>query len=148
MLESWIHLQDIRDALLEPADDHGPGEEIVVNRFEAALPYVVGKRVGAPERSYVRINLSGRLARSIRLVVRDGRAITVEDGRVNVDDIRGGFVEFDQRRKQCEMCGAAGLLLRCDRAVEITVDQFGRRPRQLREFSTYRVELRLARRVP
>ena len=78
VLDSWIHLQDIRDALLEPADDHGPGEEIVVNRFEAALPYVVGKRVGAPEGSYVRINLSGRLARSIRLVVREGRAITLE----------------------------------------------------------------------
>ena len=23
---------------LEPADDHGPGEEIVINRFEGALP--------------------------------------------------------------------------------------------------------------
>jgi hypothetical protein len=34
--------------------------------------------VGAPEGSFVRINLSGRLARSIRLVVRDGRAITLE----------------------------------------------------------------------
>ena len=78
VLDSWIHLQDIRDALLEPADDHGPGEEIVVNRFEAALPYVVGKRVGVPEGTYVRVNLSGHLARSIRLVVRDGRAITVE----------------------------------------------------------------------
>ena len=78
VLDSWIHLQDIRDALLEPTDDHGPGEEIVINRFEAALPYVVGKRMGAPEGTFVRINLSGRLARSIRLVVRDGRALTIE----------------------------------------------------------------------
>ena len=49
VLDSWIHLQDIRDALLEPADDHGAGEEIVVNRFEAALPYVIGKKMKAPE---------------------------------------------------------------------------------------------------
>jgi len=32
--------------------------------------------------------------------------------------------------------------------VQIAIDQFRRRPRQLREFSAYRVELRLARRVP
>ncbi len=77
VLDSWIHLQDIRDALLEPTDDHGPGEEIVVNRFEAALPYVLGKRVGAKEGTFVRINLSGRLARTILLEVRDGRGRAV-----------------------------------------------------------------------
>jgi uncharacterized protein (TIGR03083 family) len=80
VLDSWIHLQDIRDALLEPSDDHGPGEEIVVNRFEAALPYVLGKRAKAPEGTMVRINLSGRLARSILLGVREGRAKTLEEG--------------------------------------------------------------------
>ena len=74
VLDSWIHLQDIRDALLQPADDHGKGEEIVVNRFEAALPYVVGKKMRAPEGSLVRINLVGRLARSITLGVTEGRA--------------------------------------------------------------------------
>ena len=49
VVDSWIHLQDIRDALLQPEDDHGPGEEIVVNRFESALPYIVGKRMKAPD---------------------------------------------------------------------------------------------------
>jgi uncharacterized protein (TIGR03083 family) len=78
VLDSWIHLQDIRDALLEPSDDHGPGEEIVVNRFEAALPYVLGKRVGAPEGTLVQINLSGRLGRSILLGVVEGRARALE----------------------------------------------------------------------
>lgn len=78
VLDSWIHLQDIRDALLEPADDHGPGEEIVVNRFEAALPFVLGKRVAAPEGTLVRVNLSGRLARSVLLGVVDGRARALE----------------------------------------------------------------------
>lgn len=73
VLDSWIHLQDIRDALLEPADDHGPGEEIVVNRFEAALPYVLGKRVGVPDGTIVRVNLTGRLARSITLGADGGR---------------------------------------------------------------------------
>ncbi|MGH3733679.1 MAG: maleylpyruvate isomerase family mycothiol-dependent enzyme [Acidimicrobiales bacterium] len=79
VLDSWIHLQDIRDALLEPSDDHGPGEEIVVNRFEAALPYVLGKKAQAPDGTVVRINLSGHLARSILLGVEDGRARALEE---------------------------------------------------------------------
>jgi uncharacterized protein (TIGR03083 family) len=78
VLDSWIHLQDIRDALLEPADDHGPGEEIVVNRVEAALPFVLGKKVGAPDGVLVQINLSGRLARTILLGVHGGQASAVE----------------------------------------------------------------------
>lgn len=78
VLDSWIHLQDIRDALLEPSDDHGPGEEIVVNRFEAALPFVLGKKADAPEGTLVQINLSGRLGRSILLGVVDGRARALE----------------------------------------------------------------------
>jgi uncharacterized protein (TIGR03083 family) len=78
VLDSWIHLQDIRDALLEPSDDHGPGEEIVVNRFEGALPYVLAKKAHAPDGTLVRINLSGRLARTVLLGVKDGRASALE----------------------------------------------------------------------
>ncbi len=78
VLDSWIHLQDIRDALLEPSDDHGLGEEIVVNRFESALPYVIGKKAGAKEGTLVQINLSGRLARSILIGVENGRASALE----------------------------------------------------------------------
>ncbi len=74
VLDSWIHLQDMRDALLEPADDHGPGEQIVLNRFEAALPYVIGRRVGAAEGTIVRINLTGRLGRSVTIGVLEARA--------------------------------------------------------------------------
>ncbi|HEY1825337.1 MAG TPA: maleylpyruvate isomerase family mycothiol-dependent enzyme [Acidimicrobiales bacterium] len=85
VLDSWIHLQDIRDALLEPSDDHGPGEEIVLNRFEGSLPFVLGKRVAAPEGTVVRINLSGRLARSILLAVTDGRAQTLESSAQTPD---------------------------------------------------------------
>lgn len=78
VVDSWIHLQDIRDALLQPDDDHGPGEEIVVNRFEAALPYVVGKRMKSPDGTLVRLNLTGRLARSVLIGVVEGRAVAME----------------------------------------------------------------------
>lgn len=75
VLDSWIHLQDIRDALLMPSDDHGVGEEIVINRFEGALPFVLGKKMKAPEATVIQVNLSGRLARTIVLGVHDGRAL-------------------------------------------------------------------------
>lgn len=74
VLDAWIHLHDVRDALLEPADEHGVGEEIVVNRFEAALPFVVGKRMAVSEGFALRLNLSGRLARSTTIAVVEGRA--------------------------------------------------------------------------
>ena len=79
VVDSWIHLQDIRDALLQPEDDHGPGEEIVVNRFESALPYVVGKRMRSPDGTLLRLNLSGRLPRSVLIGVAEGRANALSD---------------------------------------------------------------------
>lgn len=77
VLDSWIHLHDVRDALGEVGDVHGPGEEIVVTRFEAALPYVVGKKCRAPDETSVRVNLTGALARSVLIGVSDGRARAV-----------------------------------------------------------------------
>jgi len=74
VLDSWIHLQDIRDALLQPEDDHGAGEEIVLNRFESALPYVLAKRMQVADGTSLQVNLVGRQARAIFLEVRGGRA--------------------------------------------------------------------------
>ena len=85
VLDSWIHLQDIRDALGEPEDDHGAGEEIVVNRFEGVLPFVIGKKMKVPEGSLVQINLTGRLARTILIAVLDGRAASLEHSEKNPD---------------------------------------------------------------
>ena len=73
VLDSWIHLQDIRDALLQPEDDHGPGEEIVVNRFESALPFIMAKKMRVSEGCVIRLNLTGRLARSVTLQSSGGR---------------------------------------------------------------------------
>lgn len=78
VLDSWIHLQDIRDALLQPEDDHGAGEQIVVNRFEAALPFVVGRKMTCPDGTVLQVNLSGRLARTVLLEVANGRAAPID----------------------------------------------------------------------
>ncbi|MGC8498126.1 MAG: maleylpyruvate isomerase N-terminal domain-containing protein [Acidimicrobiales bacterium] len=77
ILDGWIHLQDLRDALLEPDDDHGIGEEVVVNRFEAALPYIVGRKMGVGEEFTLQVNLVGRLGRTALVRVHDGRGEAV-----------------------------------------------------------------------
>ncbi len=74
LLDSWIHLEDVRDALGRVAGDDEVGEEVVLNRFEAALPYIVGKKVGAPDGTLVRLNLTGARARSVTIAVRESRA--------------------------------------------------------------------------
>ena len=79
LLDSWIHLQDLRDALLEPQDDHGVGEDVVINRFEAALPFVIGAKVRPPEGTTVRFNLVGRLARTVTVEVVASRARVLQN---------------------------------------------------------------------
>ena len=78
IVDSWIHLQDIRDALLEPADDHGIGEEITLNRFEATMGYVWAKRAAAPEGALLQLNIMGRTARTVRLRVVNARGVPAE----------------------------------------------------------------------
>ncbi len=73
VLDSWIHLGDLRDALGLEGDDHGPGEAVVLGRFTDALPFVLGRRVGAPEGARVALDLRG--ARGARHVV------AIEGGR-------------------------------------------------------------------
>jgi uncharacterized protein (TIGR03083 family) len=70
VVDSWIHLHDVRDALLDPRDDHGRGEEIVVNHFEAALPHVCAARASAPEGAILRFSLAGRRGRAFQVQVR------------------------------------------------------------------------------
>ncbi len=78
IVDGWIHLQDIRDALLEPADDHGLGEEVTLNRFEASMGYVWAKRAAAPEGALLQLNIMGRTARTVRLRVVDSRGVPAE----------------------------------------------------------------------
>jgi uncharacterized protein (TIGR03083 family) len=77
LLDSWIHLEDVRDALGRPTVTDEVGEEVVMNRFEAALPYIVGKKVGASDGTLVRFHLTGARARSVAIAVREGRAVSV-----------------------------------------------------------------------
>ena len=77
VLDSWIHLGDVRDALGLEGDDHGPGEAVVLGRFGAALPFVLGRRVAAPEGTRVAIALRGERAARHVVAIEDGRGVAL-----------------------------------------------------------------------
>ena len=74
-----MHLHDIRDALDQPADNPGgPAARLALDEMAASMGFVVGKLGGAPDGSRVAIELTGPLARTIKVAV-DGRGQVVED---------------------------------------------------------------------
>lgn len=77
VMDCWVHEQDIRVATGRPGHDSGPAAELSLDRLVSAIPFIVGKQAGAPEGSSVRFTLQGSSARSIDVVVRDGRAKSV-----------------------------------------------------------------------
>jgi uncharacterized protein (TIGR03083 family) len=96
--DCWMHEQDMRDALSRPSSDDeldGTASELAFDEIGATMGYVVGKRAKAPDGSRILIELTGPLARSIRVDV-DGRAQVVSDfgGREPTATIRLDGLQF------------------------------------------------------
>jgi uncharacterized protein (TIGR03083 family) len=81
LFDCWMHEQDIRDGIGSPSSDselNGPAARLSLDEIAATMGYVVGKLGKAPEGSRVAIELTGPLARTIRVAV-NGRAQVVDD---------------------------------------------------------------------
>jgi uncharacterized protein (TIGR03083 family) len=81
VFDCWMHEQDIRMALQRPSSDDelaGPASQLSLDEIAATMGFVVGKLAEAPDGSRVQFDLTGPLARSIRVSV-DGRAQVVDD---------------------------------------------------------------------
>jgi uncharacterized protein (TIGR03083 family) len=81
VFDCWMHGHDIRDALNKPASDAelaGPAARLTLDEMATSMGFVVGKLGQAPDGSRVAIELTGPLARTIRVLV-DGRAKLVDD---------------------------------------------------------------------
>ncbi len=74
ILDTWTHEQDIRRALGRPGGRNGAGERIVLDRCEATMPYVVGKKVRPPDGTAVLFSVTGVMGRHILVTVTGGRA--------------------------------------------------------------------------
>lgn len=81
IFDCWMHEQDIREALSRPsadADLDTPTARLALDEMALSMGFVVGKLGKAPDGSRVAIELTGPLARTIRVVV-DGRAKVVDE---------------------------------------------------------------------
>ncbi|MCV7401600.1 maleylpyruvate isomerase family mycothiol-dependent enzyme [Mycobacterium fragae] len=81
VFDCWMHEHDIRDALGAPASEAelvSPASGLALDEMATSMGYVVGKLGKAPGGSRVAIELTGPLARTIRVAV-DGRAQVVDD---------------------------------------------------------------------
>jgi len=88
VFDSWIHEQDMRRPLGRPGHLTGPVVELSMGRMASAMPFVVGKKVGAPDGTAVVFQVTGSdpasSPRKLAVVV-DGRAALVDELPANPD---------------------------------------------------------------
>jgi len=74
IFDSWVHEQDMRRGLDRPGDLDSPAARQALDMMVGVLPYIVGKKVGAPDGSTVVLALTGPLPTTAAVEVVDGRA--------------------------------------------------------------------------
>jgi uncharacterized protein (TIGR03083 family) len=79
VMDCWSHEQDIRRAVGKPGHRSGPVVEHSLARFVSAMPFVVGKKAGAPDGSTVVFALGGDAPRTITVAVAEGRAKVADE---------------------------------------------------------------------
>jgi len=124
--DCWVHEQDIRDAIGRPATDadlQGPAARLALDEMTNSMGFVVGKLGKAPEGSRILFELTGPLARLIRVGV-EGRGRVVEDfgGQEPTSTIRCDgllFTRLATGRVRRAPAGTVELAGDCDVAARI-----------------------------
>jgi uncharacterized protein (TIGR03083 family) len=82
VFDSWVHEQDVRQALGRPGGSGGLASAVAVDQVQRAMGFVVGKKAEAPEESVVRFSVNGPAhdARAFALAIHDGRAGPAAEG--------------------------------------------------------------------
>jgi uncharacterized protein (TIGR03083 family) len=78
IFDSWVHEQDMRRGLDRPGNLDSPAARQALDMMVGVLPYIVGKKVGAPDGSTVVLVLTGPLPTTAAAEVVDGRAGAVD----------------------------------------------------------------------
>jgi uncharacterized protein (TIGR03083 family) len=110
VFDCWMHEQDIRLALQQPSSDDelaGAASQLSLDEIAGTMGFVVGKLAKAPDGSRIHFDLTGPLARSIRVSV-DGRAQLVDDfgGQDATATIRVDALQFTRLAGGRPMCPA------------------------------------------
>ncbi|MEE3062885.1 MAG: maleylpyruvate isomerase family mycothiol-dependent enzyme [Actinomycetota bacterium] len=110
VFDCWMHEQDIRVAIQRPSSDAelaGAATRLSLDEVAATLGFVVGKLAKAPDGSRILFDLTGPLARRIRVNV-DGRAAVVADfgGLEPTATVRMDALQFTRLAGGRPMCPA------------------------------------------
>jgi uncharacterized protein (TIGR03083 family) len=119
--DCWMHEQDMRHALSRPSSDDeldGIPSQLSLDEISASMGYVVGKLAKAPDGSRIVFELTGPVARTIRVSV-DGRARLVDDfgGQEPTATIRLDGLQFTR------LCGGRPMSPARARDVELGGDK-------------------------
>jgi uncharacterized protein (TIGR03083 family) len=79
VFDCWVHEQDVRRAVGRPGHLSGAAVDRSLASTVGVMPYVVGKRAGAPEGATVAFDVSGATARRWAVTVEGGRAKPVPE---------------------------------------------------------------------
>jgi uncharacterized protein (TIGR03083 family) len=79
VFDCWVHEQDVRRAVGRPGHLSGAAVDRSLANAVMTMPYVVGKRAGAPEGATVAFDVTGATARRWAVTVEGGRARPVPD---------------------------------------------------------------------
>ena len=74
LFDSWVHEQDMRGAVDRPGDLDSAAARFSTEMMLEVLPYVIGKKVGAPDGSTVVLELTGPIVAATAVATTDGRA--------------------------------------------------------------------------
>ncbi|QDQ99093.1 maleylpyruvate isomerase family mycothiol-dependent enzyme [Tomitella fengzijianii] len=74
LFDCWMHEIDIRDAVARPGDEGGARGELAFAEIAGAVPFIVGKKAGAPDGARVRLTLTDPMPRTLDVQVSGGRA--------------------------------------------------------------------------
>jgi uncharacterized protein (TIGR03083 family) len=82
VFDSWVHEQDVRLALARPGGTGGLASGFSLDQVQAAMAFVVGKKVAPPEGTVVGFAITGPPgdARRFAIVVDGGRARPADSG--------------------------------------------------------------------
>jgi uncharacterized protein (TIGR03083 family) len=79
VFDCWVHEQDVRRAVGRPGHLHGGAVDRSLANAVVTMPYVVGKRAGAPDGATVAFDVSGPTARRWAVTVEGRRAKPVPE---------------------------------------------------------------------
>jgi uncharacterized protein (TIGR03083 family) len=130
IFDSWVHEQDMRGGLERPGDLDSAAARFSTGMMLDVLPYVVGKKAGAPDGSTVVLTLSGPIATTTAVAVTEGRARPL-DAVPDLPTVSLSFASDEYARLACGRRDPGEALVVGSVAIEGDVELGGALVRQL-----------------